>query len=196
MRRSLIGKNIRHNPALSEFGDDIGAIADESDGNIFFFAHRILQNAQRLVERRHQEIAIASLQALLDALGIDINAKERSASHGCRERLRSSHSAHSSGDDQFAAQIATKMFVARGVEGFVSALHDALRTDVDPRTSGHLSIHHEAGALQFVELLPIGKMSYEIRVRNQDTRSVLMRLENAYWLARLHEQRFVVFQGF
>ena len=40
-------------------------------------------------------------------------------------------------------------------ERLVGALHDALRADVDPRARGHLPVHHEAGALQLVELLPV-----------------------------------------
>ena len=75
------------------------------------------------------------------------------------------------------------MFVAGGVERFVRSLHDPLRADIDPRSCGHLSVHHESGALQFVELLPVGKMSNEIRIRDQHAGSVIVRLEHAHRLA-------------
>ncbi len=40
-------------------------------------------------------------------------------------------------------------------EGLVRALHDALRADVDPRARGHLAVHHEALAIELVEVLQV-----------------------------------------
>src|ERR1017187_10145105 len=80
------------------------------------------------------------------------------------------------------------MLVPSRVEGLVGALHDSLRADVDPRTGGHLAEHHQSGALEFVELFPVGKMADEIRVGDEDAGRVLVSLEHSYWLARVHEQ--------
>ena len=192
VRRSLIGENVGHHAAFGKLGNDVRAIADQPDRNVFFFADGIFQNAQRLVERGDEKIAVAGLEALLDALGIDVNPKKRRAGHGSRQRLRASHSAHAAGDDQLAAQISAKMFVARRIEGLVGALNDPLRADVDPRSCRHLPIHHQPGALQFVELLPVGKMADEIRVGDEHARRVVVRLEHSHRLARLHQQRLVV----
>ena len=56
----------------------------------------------------------------------------RGAARRGYEWLRSAHAAHAAGDDQLSAQVSAKVLVASGVEGFVCALHDALRADVDP----------------------------------------------------------------
>ena len=177
VRRSLIGENVRDHAAIGEFRNDVGAIADQSDGDIFFFADGILQNAQRLIERGDHEIAVAGLQALLDALGIDVNSQKSRAGHGCGQRLSSAHSAHAAADDQLAGEIAAEMFFACGGKSFEGALHDALRADIDPRAGGHLAIHHQAGALQFVELLPVRPMADQVRVGDQHARRVFVRFE-------------------
>ncbi len=192
VRRGLIGQNVRNDAALGEFRNDVGTVADQSNGDIFFLADRILQDAQRLIERRDHEVAVAGLQALLDALRIDVDAEESRASHGCGERLSSAHSAHSAADDQLAGEIAAEMFLACGGEGFECAFHNSLRADVDPGTGGHLAVHHESGALQFVELLPVRPMADEIGIRDEHARRVIVRLEYANRLAGLHQQRLVV----
>ncbi len=84
------------------------------------------------------------------------------------------------------------MFFARCGKCFERSLHDSLRADVDPRTGGHLTVHHESGAFEFVELLPVGPVADEIRICDQHSRRVIVRFENAHGLARLHQQRFVV----
>ena len=126
MRGSLIGENIRHHTAFGKFGNNVCAVADEADRNIFFFADGIFQNSQRFVKRGHKKIAVACLEPLLDALGIDINPQERRAGHRRRQWLRAAHPAHAAGDDQLAAQISAKMFVGGGVESFICALHNSL----------------------------------------------------------------------
>ena len=73
-------------------------------------------------------------------------------------------------------------------------LNDALRTDVDPRAGGHLPVHDQAQLLQLVELLPVRPVAHQIGVADQHPRRVLVGLEDAHRLARLHQQRLVVFQ--
>ena len=110
------------------------------------------------------------LEPLLDALRINVNAEKCSAGHGGGERLSSSHSAHSAGDDELAGKISAKMFLAGGRECLECALHDALRADVDPASGGHLAVHHQPGALKFVELLPVRPVADEIGVGDQNAR--------------------------
>ena len=114
---------------------------------------------------------------------IDVDAEESRACHGRGQRLRSAHSAHSAADNQLAGKIAAEMFLAGGGERFERSLHDSLRADVDPRTGGHLPVHHETGALEFVELLPVGPVTYKIRIGDEHARGVIVGLEYADGLA-------------
>ena len=195
VRRSLIGKNVRHHAAFGQLRNNIRAIAHQPDRNIFLLADGIFQNAQRLVQSSNQKVAVPSLEPLLDALRININPQKRRARHGSRQRLRSAHPAHAARNDQLARKVSTKMLVARRVESLISALNNPLRADIDPRPSRHLSIHHQPGALQLVELLPVGKMPDQVRVRDQHARRILVSLKHAHRLPRLHQQSLVVFQG-
>ena len=79
-------------------------------------------------------------------------------------------------------------------ERLVRALHDALAADVDPRARGHLAEHHEALAVELVEVVPGRPARHEVGVRDEHARRVGMRLEDADGLARLDEQRLVLVQ--
>ena len=54
------------------------------------------------------------------------------------------------------------MFSPGGGESFICALQDSLRADVNPAPRGHLSVHHQAGAVELVEILPVAPLSDEI----------------------------------
>src|SRR5690348_12431578 len=158
----LIREQIGHDAAAREFRNDVGAIADEADGGGFAFANGILQDAECFVEIVDHDVAIACFDAALDAFGIDFDAEERAAGERRGERLRAAHSPHAAGGDEFAGEIAAEMLSPRGGESFVRALQNALRADVNPTAGGHLAVHHQAGALEFVELLPIVPVADEI----------------------------------
>ena len=144
MGGSLVGEDVGHDAALGELGNDVSAIADEADGDVFFFADGVLEDAQGFVERVDHEVAVAGAQALLDALGIDFDAEVAGAGHGGGEGLGSAHAAHAAGDDELACEVSAEVLVGGSGEGFVSALDDALRADVNPRAGGHLAVHHQA----------------------------------------------------
>ena len=91
-------------------------------------------------------------------------------------------------------QIAAVVLAAGFGERLVGALHDALAADVDPRAGRHLAVHHEALAIELVEVLPGRPVRHEVRVGDQHARGVGMRLEHADGFSRLDEQRFVGFQ--
>ena len=78
-----------------------------------FFANGVLQDAQRLVERVDHEVAVAGAQALLDALGIDLDTEIAGAGHGGGEGLGSTHSAHAAGDDEFAGEVSAKVLLGQ-----------------------------------------------------------------------------------
>ena len=79
-------------------------------------------------------------------------------------------------------------------KGFVSALHDALAADIDPGAGRHLAVHHQALAIELVEMAPGRPMRHEIGIGDQHARGIGMRVEHADRLARLHQQGFVGFQ--
>ena len=84
------------------------------------------------------------------------------------------------------------MLAAHFGEGFVRALDDALGADVDPAARGHLAVHHQPGAIELVEHLPIRPFGDEVGVGEEHARRVVMGAEHADRLARLDQQGFVV----
>ena len=94
-----------------------------------------------------------------------------------------------------SASIAAVVLAPGLGEGLVGALDDALRADVDPRAGGHLAVHHQALAVELVEVLPRRPFRHEVRVGDQHARRVGVRAEHADRLARLDQQRFVVAQA-
>ena len=86
------------------------------------------------------------------------------------------------------------MLVRGGSEGFKRPLQDALAADVDPGTRSHLAVHDQAEPFQAMKLVVVGPVAHQVRVRQQHTRGVGMSAENTDRFARLHQQRFVVFQ--
>jgi hypothetical protein len=149
-------------PRSAKFRNHVRAVSDQPDRNIFFFTNRVLQNAQGFVESGDHEVAIAGLQALLDALRIDVNAQKSRAGHGCGEGLSSTHAAHAAADDQLAGEVAAKMLFSSRGKCLERSLHDSLGADVNPGAGGHLAVHHQAGAFEFVELLPVRPVAYQI----------------------------------
>ena len=86
------------------------------------------------------------------------------------------------------------MLLSRRGKGFKCSLHDPLRADVNPRTRRHLPIHHQPGAFELVELLPIRPMPDQVRIGNQHPRRVFVGLEHAHRFAGLHQQGLVILQ--
>ncbi len=195
MGGSLVGEDVGDYAALGEFRNNVGAIAHQTDGYVFFLADGVLQDAQGFIERGDHEVAVAGLEALLDAFGIDVDAEKRRAGHGGGEWLGATHAAHAAADDEFSGEVAVEILFRGGGERLERALHDALRADVDPRAGGHLAVHHQAGAFEFVELLPVGPVADQIGVGDQHAWRVFVGLENADGLAGLDQQSFVVVEA-
>ena len=84
------------------------------------------------------------------------------------------------------------MLAAHLDEGLVGALHDALAADVDPGAGRHLAIHHQALAIELVEVIPGGPVPDQVRVRDQDPWRIHVSAEDPDWLAGLDEERLVV----
>src|SRR5690606_11555478 len=73
-------------------------------------------------------------------------------------------------------------------------LHDALAADVDPAAGRHLAVHHQALAVEFVEVFPGRPVRHQVGVGDQHARRVGVGGEHAHRLARLHQQGLVVAQ--
>ena len=116
------------------------------------------------------------------------------AGHDRRERLRAAHAAEAGGEDPLAREVAAIMLAAHFGEGLVGALDDALRADVDPAAGGHLAVHHQPGAIELVELLPVRPFGDEVGVGDQHARRVGVGAEHADRLARLDQQGLVVLE--
>ena len=91
-------------------------------------------------------------------------------------------------------EVAAIVLAADLDEGLVGALHDALRADVDPRAGRHLAVHHQALAIELVEMVPGRPVRHEVGVGDQHARRVGMGAEHADRLAGLHQQRLVVLE--
>ena len=87
------------------------------------------------------------------------------------------------------------MLAAGFGESLVGALHDALAADVDPGAGRHLPVHHQALAVELVEVLPRGPRRHEVRIRDEHARRIGMGTEDADGLPGLNQQRLVGFQA-
>ncbi len=93
--------------------------------------------------------------------------------------LRAAHAAQTRGQNPAARQIAAIMLAAHLDESLVGALHDALAADIDPGAGRHLAVHHQALAIELVEMLPRGPVRHDVGVGDQHTRRVLVGAEHA-----------------
>ena len=139
-------------------------------------------------------VEIARLEPHLDARRLAFDGDHRGAGHGGGERLRAAHAAKARGQEPFALEIAAIMLAADFGEGLVGALHDALRADIDPRARRHLAVHHQALAIELVEMLPGAPMRHEIGIGDEHARRILVGAEDADRLARLDEQGLVLLE--
>ena len=125
-----------------------------------------------------------------DLLALDV--QRAGAREGGGQRLRAAHAAQARGEDPAAGQVAAVVLAPGLDEGLVGALHDALAADVDPDAGRHLAVHHQALAVELVEVLPGGPLGHQVRVGDQHPRRVGVGAEHAHRLARLDQQRLVL----
>ena len=114
---------------------------------------------QRLVEAARLFIEVAAAQAEVDPALLALDDQRHRAGEGGGQRLRAAHAAEAGGQDPAPGQTPAVVLPARFDEGLVGALDDALAADVDPRAGGHLAVHHQALAIELVEVLPASPTS-------------------------------------
>ena len=194
VRRGLVGDDVGPHAAAHQFGKDIGGVAEQADRDRLPVAAGFFDDRQRLVEIVRLHVEIAGAQAHLDAARLAFDREARSAGHRGGERLRAAHAAKTGGQDPAAGEIAAIMLAADFDEGLVGALNDALGADIDPRAGGHLAVHHQALAIELVEMIPGRPVRHEVGIGDQHARRVGMGAEHADRLARLDEQGLVGLQ--
>ncbi len=127
--------------------------------------------------------------------GIHLGHERDRAVHRRGQRLRAAHPAEARRHDQAARRDRRRNRLGRGCERLERSLDDALAADVDPRARRHLAVHGQAEALEAAELVARRPGRNEHRVRDQDARGLLVRLEHADRLARLNQHRLVAPQA-
>ena len=150
---------------------------------------RALQRLERFIERAHGNIQISGLETLGDALRAAFDREHRGTRHGGGQRLRAAHAAEPCRENPFALEVAAEMLAAHFGEGLVGALHDALAADVDPAAGRHLAEHHQALAIELVEVVPVRPARHEVRIGDEHARRIGVRAEDADRLAGLDQQR-------
>ena len=194
----LVGDERRFRPAgaraLEDLGQDLRRVAEQADRHRTLFRARFPDDRKRLVERVGALVEVAGLDAHVDARGLALDREHRGAGHRRRKRLGAAHAAEPGGENPLAGPVAPAMLAARFGEGLVGALHDALAADVDPGAGGHLAVHHQAFAIELVEVLPRRPLGDQVRVGDQHARRVGVRAEHADRLAGLDEQGLIVLQ--
>ena len=191
VRRGLVGHHVGPHAAPHQLGKDLGRVAEQADRQRLLLPARLLDHGQRLVERLGLRVEIARLQPHLDAARLALDRQHRGARHHGRQRLRAAHAAEARGENPLAGEAAAVVAPPHLHERLVGALHDALAADVDPRAGRHLAVHHQALAIELVEVRQRRPVRHDVGVGDQHARRVGVRAEHADRLARLHQQRLV-----
>ena len=191
VRRGLVGDRVGADAARDHLGQDFGGVAEQADGGGL---GRGGDDLQRLVDAGRAMVDVAGLEALLDPAVLHLDGDAMRPGHHRGERLRAAHAAEARGQYPFALEVAAEMLAAHFGEGLVGALDDALAADVDPRSGRHLAVHHQAQAIEFVELLPGRPFGDEVGVGEEHARRILVGAEHADRLARLDQQGLVFLQ--
>ena len=199
VRGGLIGDEVRPHPAgasaQAQPGKHFGRVAEQPDGDGFPLAHGFADHRQGFVERGGLAVEVAGTQAEIDSALLALHREHAGAGERPGQRLRPAHPAQARREDPAAGEIAAVVLAAYLAEGFVGALDDALRADVDPGSGGHLPVHHQSLAVQLVEVVPVRPVRDQVRVGDQYARCVGMGAEHPHRLAGLDQKRFVLVQG-
>ena len=194
MGGGLIGNQMRPDLTADELRKDFRSVAEQADRHRPTLRARFDDETQRVVEVARLPIEVARPEPHLEPRGLALDRQQRCTRHRRRQRLRAAHPAQACGQDPLVRELAPVVLPSRLGKRFVRALDDALAADVDPRARGHLAVHHQALAIQFVEVVPVRPLRHEIRIRDQHARRIGVRPEYADRLAGLDQQAFVGFE--
>src|SRR6185503_4121352 len=175
----LIGQDVGYDTTTYELWEHISCVAFETYRSRHLVAAPGGERLQRLVEIRCGRVEISRLETTRDATWINFNHQCRRAVHRRGERLRATHAAETGGDDNPSTQGAAEMAMRSGGESLVSALQNALCTDVNPAAGRHLAVHRQAAMFEITKCFPGGPRRYEHRVGDDHPRRTGMRAKHA-----------------
>src|SRR5699024_8899311 len=81
----------------------------------------------------------------------------------------SAHTTQPGRYQQFTLQRSAKLLAGTLCKSFVSTLQNTLRTNINPGTRRHLSIHRQSHFIEPTELLPVGPLWYQSSIRDKHT---------------------------
>ena len=116
----------------------------------------------RFFESIHDHVHITNGAAAFGAFGVNFNDQSHAFVHRDGQWLRAAHPAETCGEDKFSFERTPAFEFGKRAEGFVGALQNSLRADVDPRTGGHLPVHDESLFGQLIEVFPGCPMRHEV----------------------------------
>jgi hypothetical protein len=190
----LVGDHVRTDPPLEELREDLGRVAHQAHRQGPPVVQGFPDPVQRLLQIRRGAIAVGPLHPAASPLRVDLNHQGHPAVHRDRQRLGATHATQSGGQHQAPFQGAREVLTRQFGQGLIGALEDALGSDVDPGTRGHLPVHGQSRGLEVPELLPGRPGRNQVGVRDQHPGGPRMRLEDSDGLSRLHQQGLVTLQ--
>ena len=194
MGAGLVGEHVHLDAALRERLECWRRVHHHTDRLRTPLAPRLLGKGEPRIQRCGLHVAIPRGQPLVDTRFIHVEGEDHGAVHRGGERLRPTHAAEPRRDNEAARERAAEVALRDRAERLVRALHDPLRTDVDPGAGSHLPVHHQPLALELAEVLPGGPAPDEIGVRDEHARGTGVRAEHRNRFSALHEQRLVILQ--
>ena len=196
--RGLVGDQVRAHAARlgprTSSGSTSAALPSRPMDTGFLALAVQLDQAQGVLQVRGLQVQVASAQAEIDVGLLAFHAQGDGAGQGRGQGLGPAHAAQAGGEDPAPGPAAAVVLAAGLGEGFEGALDDALGADVDPGAGGHLAVHEQALAVQFMEVLPGGPAGHQVGVGDEHPGRVGVGAEHAHRLAGLDQQGLVVLQ--
>ena len=143
-------------PRRSNSGNTSGCVGDQSDGQWPLLGDSLLHHLQRLVQIGCHRIYILSVETLLDAVWIAFDDQSDTTIHSDGQGLCAAHATTSAGEHEPSSQVFPASLTGGGGQRLIGTLQNALSSDVDPGTGGHLAIHDQSLVFQFVKFIPGG----------------------------------------
>ena len=171
-------------------------VTEESDRFRLALFGELLHQCERFIKTLGREVDLLKLQPSLDSPRIDFDEKSDTTIECDRLCLRSTHLAETGSQNELSRQSSPSLLTCKRSERLICTLKNSLRTDVDPTSRGHLTVHHQTFAFIFVELLLRRPMRNDVRIREKHARGILVCSEYSNGLSGLHEQCLVGFQVF
>ena len=174
MGAGLVGDYVDDYATAHDFGEHVGAVAYQAHGQRPAFAAGGFAKAQCFVEVLGDGIGIARGDAAFDAATVDVDSQNDAVVKRYGEWLSATHAAHAAGDDKLSLERAAEVPVGEGGKGLEGSLENTLGADVDPTAGGHLAVHHQALAVELVEVFPGGPFADKVGIGDDDTRRHLV----------------------